>query len=136
LRRGSGITVVVVVLALLMLTAVGCRAGQLTGSSNYGVRLDAGEWVLSSGTTLDYQLARDLFLTLDTRTDYSRRSQQASRYELSLNYYPSFWVLRGWSVSAGGIYRATGGPVYFLEISKPLQWPPGWLRTVWRWFER
>jgi len=135
LRRYRGITIVLVALIVALMVAT-CMAGELTGASTYGARWDAGEWIVSSGTTLDYEVVTDLYITLDLWTDYPLRSQPASRYELSVNYYPSFWVLRGWCISAGGIYRATSGPVYFLELSKPLQWPPGWLRTVWGWFRR
>lgn len=131
MRRG---VVIALVALIVVLVASACQAGELTGANTYGVRFDAGKWIVSSGTTLDYEAATDLYITLDLRTDYSLRSQPASRYELSVNYYPSFWVLRGWCISAGGIYRATSGPVYFLELSKPLQWPPKWVRTIWGWF--
>jgi len=77
-RRYRGITIVLVVLAVAMI-ATTCLAGELTGASTYGVRWDSGEWIASSGTTLDYEVARGLFITLDMRTDYQWRSKPASR---------------------------------------------------------
>ncbi len=133
MRRYRGITIVLVVLAVAMI-ATTCLAGELTGASTYGVRWDSGEWIASSGTTLDYEVARGLFITLDMRTDYQWRSKPASRIELSANYYPSWWILEGCAVSVGGVYRARSGPTYFLEVSRPFEWPPAWVRTVWKWF--
>lgn len=124
-----------VALIVTLVMTMTCLAGELTGSNNYSVRWDAGEWAAFSGTTLDYELVRDLFFTIDVRTDYSRRSQPATRCELSINYYPSLWLLEGWCVSAGGVYRARSTPTYFCEISRLLSWPT-WVRTVLSWFKR
>lgn len=134
--RVRGIAIVLVALVVALMMTMTCLAGELTGSQNYSARWDAGEWVASSGTTLDYELVRDLYITLDARTDYTWRSQPASRYELSLNYYPTFSILEGWCVSIGGVYQTRSGPEYFAEISKPFEWPPAWLRTIWSWFRR
>lgn len=124
-----------VVLVVILATTT-CLAGELTGASTYGVQWDAGEWIVSSSTTLDYEIVRDMFVTFDIRTDYSRRAQPVSRYELSLNYYPTLWVLEGWCISAGGVYRARSGPTYFLEVSRPFEWPPKLVQTIWSWFRR
>lgn len=128
----ASITIVLVALVVVAM-AITCAAGELTGASTCGARWDTGEWVLSNGTTLDYELASGLFVTFDSRTDYSRRSQPSNRIELSINYYPTFWILEGWCVSAGGLYRARSAPMYFIEISRPIEWPPGWLKTIWGW---
>lgn len=133
MRRSIVIALVALAVALMACT---CMAGELTGASAYGARWDSGEWIASSGTTLDYEVVRDLYLTFDVRTDYSKRSSPASRYELSLNHYPSFWLLEGWCVSIGSVYRARSTPMYFCEISRPIEWPPEWLRSVMRWISR
>ena len=135
--RGICYVLVILILVLALVATTGmAMAGQLTGASTYGVQWDAGEFVVSSSTTYDYELASGLFVTFDSRTDYSRLSQPASRYELSLNYYPTFSILEGWCVSIGGVYQTRSGPEYFAEISKPFEWPPAWLRTIWSWFRR
>lgn len=131
----ASITVALIALVVIAV-AVTCAAGELTGAQTYGVRWDAGELILSSGTTLDYELVKDLYITVDMRTDYSLRSTPASRYELSLNYYPRWKLFEGCAVSVGGLYRVRSGPMFFLELSRPFDWPPAWAKTIWNWFRK
>jgi hypothetical protein len=116
-------------LLTLLLVASTCSAASLTGSKNYGLSVDAGVLEIRTGTTLDYELTSDIFLTLDMQTRYSRVSQPLTRYELSANWYPDWLFLRGWCVSIGGAVRTEKAPQVFVEISTP--WTlsiPKWLR--------
>ena len=134
--RVRGIAIVLVALVVALMMTMTCLAGELTGSQNYSARMDAGELVVSSGTTLDYELVKDLFITFDIRSDYQWRSKPTNRYELSINYYPSWWLLEGWCVSAGVAARTRERPLYFVEVSKPIEWPPAWVRTILSRFRR
>jgi hypothetical protein len=119
---------------VLLLAANTIQAASLTGSKNYGISLDAGVLEIRTGSTLDYELAPDLYLTLDMQTRYSRVSRPLSRYELSANWYPDWLFLRGYCVSIGGAVRTETGPQWFVELSTP--WTPGiprWLR-FWEWW--
>lgn len=125
---------IVTICVLLVLIAGTCSAVSLTGSKNYGLNVDAGVVEIRTGTTLDYELTSDLFLTLDMQTRYSKVSKPLSRYELSANWYPDLWILRGWCVSIGGAVRTEAGPQVFVEVSTP--WTlnvPRWLR-FWEWW--
>lgn len=119
----------IICVALLVLIACTCQAASLTGSKNYGLNVDAGVVEFRTGSTLDYELASNLFLTLDMQTRYSKVSRPLSRYELSVNWYPDWLFLRGWCVSIGGAVRTEKAPQVFVEFSTP--WTlsiPKWLR--------
>ena len=119
---------------LAILLAAGTCQATLTGSRNYGVMADAGVLEFRTGSTLDYELASDLFLTLDWQTRYSKVSRPLARYELSVNWYPDWWILGGWCVSIGGAVRTEKAPQVFIEFSTP--WTlsiPQWLR-FWEWW--
>ena len=125
---------IAIICVLLVLIAGTCSAASLTGSKNYGLNVDAGVVEFRTGSTLDYELASNLFLTLDMQTRYSKVSRPLARYELSVNWYPSMWLLRGWCVSIGGAVRTEAGPQVFVEVSTP--WTlnvPRWLR-FWEWW--
>ena len=126
-------TAVCTVLVLLLMVGT-CLAGELTGSKNYGLSANAGVLEIRTGSTLDYELAPDLYLTLDMQTRYSRVSRPLSRYELSANWYPDWLFLRGWCVSIGGAVRTEKAPQVFVEFSTP--WTlsiPKWVR-FWEWW--
>ena len=128
-------TAVCTVLVLLLMVGT-CLAGELTGSKNYGLSADAGVLEIQTGTTLDYELTSDFFLTLDIQTRYSRVSQPLSRYELSANWYPDWLFLRGYCLSIGIAVRTEKAPMWFLEVSTP--WSlnvPRWLR-FWEWWRK
>ena len=115
--------------AILMASVSSVSAANLTGSRNYGVMVDAGVFEFRTGSTLDYELASNLYLTLDMQTRYSKVSRPLARYELSVNWYPDMWLLRGWCVSAGTAVRTEAGPQVFVEISTPWSLSiPKWLR--------
>jgi hypothetical protein len=125
---------IVTICVLLVLIAGTCSAASLTGAKNYGLSVDAGVLEIRTGTTLDYELTSDLFLTLDWQTRYSRVSRPLARYELSVNWYPDWLFLRGWCVSIGGAVRTEKAPLWFVEASTP--WAvsiPKWLR-FWEWW--
>ena len=127
---------IVTICVLLVLIAGTCSAASLTGSKNYGLNVDAGVVEFRTGSTLDYELASNLFLTLDMQTRYSKVSRPLSRYELSANWYPDWLFLRGWCVSIGGAVRTEKAPQVFVEFSTP--WTvsiPKWLR-FWEWWRR
>lgn len=114
---------------LAILLAAGTCQATLTGSRNYGVMVDAGVFEFRAGSTLDYEIAPDLFLTLDMQTRYSKVSRPLSRYELSVNWYPGWLFLRGWCVSIGGAVRTEKAPQVFVEFSTPFTLSiPKWLR--------
>lgn len=114
---------------LAILLAAGTCQATLTGSRNYGVMVDAGVFEFRTGSTLDYELASNLYLTLDMQTRYSKVSRPLARYELSVNWYPSMWLFRGWCVSAGTAVRTEAGPQVFVEVSTPWSLSiPKWLR--------
>lgn len=120
--------------AILMASVSSVSAANLTGSRNYGVMVDAGVLEIRTGSTLDYELASNLYLTLDMQTRYSWVSKPLARYELSANWYPDWLFLRGWCVSIGGAVRTEKAPMWFLEVSTP--WTlnlPRWLR-FWEWW--
>jgi len=124
----------IICVALSVLIACTCQAASLTGAKNYGITADAGVLEIRTGSTLDYEIAPDLFLTLDMQTRYSRVSRPLSRYELSANWYPDWLFLRGWCVSIGGAVRTEKAPQVFIEFSTP--WTlsiPQWLRFWERW---
>ena len=128
-----GITIVLVVLAVAIM-ATACLAGELTGSRNYGLSVDAGVLEIRTGSTLNYEVLPDLFLTLDMQTRYSRVSRPLTRYELSANWYPDWLFLRGYCVSIGGALRTEKGPQWFVEVSTPWSLSiPKWLR-FWEWW--
>lgn len=119
----------IICVTLLVLVVCTCQAASLTGAKNYGITTDAGVLEIRTGSTLDYEVLPDLFLTLDIQTRYSRVSRPLSRYELSANWYPDWLFLRGWCVSIGGAVRTEAGPQVFVEVSTP--WAlnvPRWLR--------
>jgi len=119
----------IICVTLLVLIACTCQAASLTGARNYGLTVDAGVLEIRTGSTLDYELASNLYLTLDIQTRYSWVSKPLARYELSLNWYPNRLFLRGWCVSIGGAVRTEAGPQVFVEFSTP--WTlsiPKWLR--------
>lgn len=119
----------IICFALLVLITCTCQAASLTGARNYGLTVDASVLEIRTGSTLDYEVLPDLFLTLDIQTRYSRVSQPLSRYELSANWYPDWLFLRGWCVSIGGAVRTEAGPQVFVEISTPWSLSiPQWLR--------
>ncbi|HPZ55667.1 MAG TPA: hypothetical protein PLY10_11485, partial [Bacillota bacterium] len=95
----------IICVTLLVLIACTCQAASLTGARNYGLTVDAGVLEIRTGSTLDYELASNLYLTLDIQTRYSWVSKPLARYELSLNWYPNRLFLRGWCVSIGGAVR-------------------------------
>ncbi len=120
---------IAIICVLLVLIAGTCSAASLTGAKNYGITADAGVFEFRTGSTLDYELASNLYLTLDMQTRYSKVSRPLARYELSVNWYPDMWLFRGWCVSAGTAVRTEAGPQVFVEISTP--WTlsiPKWLR--------
>ena len=119
----------IICVALSVLIACTCQAASLTGAKNYGITADAGVLEFRTGSTLDYELASNLYLTLDMQTRYSKVSRPLARYELSVNWYPSMWLLRGWCVSAGTAVRTEAGPQVFVEVSTPWSLSiPKWLR--------
>ena len=121
--------VIACTLLIVLLVSGVCSAASLTGAKNYGITADAGVFEIRTGSTLDYEIAPDLFLTFDIQTRYSRVSQPLSRYELSANWYPDMGPFRGWCVSIGGAVRTEKAPMWFLEVSTP--WSlnvPRWLR--------
>lgn len=119
----------IICVALSVLIACTCQAASLTGSKNYGITADAGVLEIRTGSTLDYELASNLYLTLDIQTRYSWVSKPLARYELSLNWYPNRLFLRGWCVSIGGAVRTEAGPQVFVEVSTPWSLSiPKWLR--------
>jgi len=121
--------VIACALLIVLLVSGVCSAASLTGARNYGLTVDAGVIEIRTGSTLDYEIAPDLFLTFDIQTRYSRVSQPLSRYELSANWYPDWLFLRGWCVSIGGAMRTEAGPQVFVEISTPWSLSiPQWLR--------
>jgi len=119
---------------LAILLAAGTCQATLTGSRNYGVMVDAGVFEFRTGSTIDYEIASDLFLTLDIQTRYSWVSKPLSRYELSVNWYPDMWLFRGWCVSIGGALRTEVGPQVFLEFSTPFSLGIPKLVRFWEWF--
>ena len=120
---------IVTICVLLVLIAGTCSAASLTGAKNYGLNVDAGIVEIRTGSTLDYEVLPDLFLTLDMQTRYSRVSRPLSRYELSANWYPDWWILKGWCVSIGGAVRTEKAPQVFVEFSTPWSLSiPKWLR--------
>ena len=124
----------IICVALSVLIACTCQAASLTGAKNYGITADAGVFEFRTGSTLDYEVLPDLFLTLDWQTRYSRVSRPLARYELSANWYPDWWILKGWCVSIGGAVRTEKAPQVFVEISTPWTLPiPKWLRFWERW---
>ena len=121
-------------LLIVLLVSGVCSAASLTGARNYGLTVDAGVLEIRTGSTLDYEVLPDLFLTLDIQTRYSRVSQPLSRYELSANWYPDWLFLRGYCLSIGTVVRIEKAPMWFLEVSTP--WTlnvPRWLR-FWEWW--
>ena len=92
----------IICFALLVLIASTCSAAGLTGSKHYSVSIDTGVLEIRTGSTLDYEVLPDLFLTLDWQTRYSRVSRPLARYEFSANWYPDWWILKGWCVSIVG----------------------------------
>ena len=121
--------VIACALLIVLLVSGVCSAASLTGARNYGLTVDAGVLEIRMGSTLDYELAGNLYLTLDIQTRYSWVSKPLSRYELSANWYPDWLFLRGWCVSIGGAVRTEKAPQVFVEISTP--WTlsiPKWLR--------
>ena len=126
--------IAIIYVALSVLIACTCQAASLTGAKNYGLNVDAGVIEIRTGSTLDYELASDLYLTLDMQTRYSKVSRPLSRYELSANWYPDWLFLRGWCVSIGGAVRTEKALQVFVEFSTP--WTvsiPKWLR-FWEWW--
>jgi hypothetical protein len=121
--------VIACALLIVLLVSGVCSAASLTGARNYGLTVDAGVLEIRTGSTLDYELASNLYLTLDIQTRYSWVSKPLARYELSVNWYPDMWLFRGWCVSAGTAVRTEAGPQVFVEVSTPRSLSiPQWLR--------
>lgn len=126
--------VIACAMLIVLLVSGVCSAGELTGSKHYSVSIDTGVLEIRTGSTLDYEIAPDLFLTLDMQTRYSKVSRPLARYELSVNWYPDWLFLRGYCVSSGVAIRTEQAPMWFLEFSTP--WTlnlPRWLRFWERW---